>query len=182
MKLNKVLRSFDSYKPSFCCGAEAGVVALAASGFTNLLGTIATNDTNKSINEDTLRFSSREAQKQRDFQKDEWTRQFQLQRDEWYNQLNAQSEQQWQNFLREAQYNSPENQVTRLSQAGLNPSAVLGQNGSSGLVAAATGNVHSASSPSVPSGGSVTGASAQTPSMIPTEEISNFCIGIIEGV
>lgn len=54
-----------------------------------------------------------------------------------------------------------------MAQAGLNPSAVLGSQGSSGLVSAATGNVSSAPSPSVPSGGTVSGSAASSPSPIP---------------
>ena len=82
------------------------------------------------------------------------------------NKLNAQSEQQWLNFMRQANYNSPVEQSKRLAQAGLNPSALLGGQGSSGLVSAATGNINAAPSPSVPSGGSVSGA-ASAPPMIP---------------
>ena len=54
-----------------------------------------------------------------------------------------------------------------MAQAGLNPSAVLGSEGSSGLVSAATGNVSAAPSPSVPSGGTVSGSAASSPSPIP---------------
>lgn len=169
MKLNKVLRSFDSYKPSFCCGAGALLALGAGSAVAGIVGSVYSNESNKGINRSQMAFNASEAEKQRQFQKDEWTRQYELQRDEWYNQLNSQSEQQWQNFLREAQYNSPENQVSRMAQAGLNPSAVLGQNGSSGLVAAATGNVHSSSSPSVPSGGSVAGQAASAGSQLPQQ-------------
>lgn len=103
-------------------------------------------------------FSSEEAEKQRNWSSDEWQRQFNAQRDEWYNQLQAQYGAQWDQFLRESEYNSPQNQVQRLSEAGLNPSAVLGAN-LGGLVSASRGSIPS-SSPSVPTGGTVSGASA----------------------
>lgn len=169
MILNNFVKSLDFPKPSRCCGAGALVALGAGSAVASLAATSMTNDANMSLNENNLNFSSKEAEKQRQFQRDEWTRQFQMQRDEWYNQLQAQNDAQWQMFLREAEYNDPKNQVSRLASAGLNPAAVLGQNGSSGLIAASTGNVHSAPSPSVPSGGSVSGASATAPSQIPMQ-------------
>ena len=155
------------FVPQKCCGIEAGVGAALVTGGAGIFSSLMTNDANADINEENLRFSAQQADIQRRFQKDEWTRQFQLQRDEWYKQLNAQSEQQWLNFMRQANYNSPVEQSKRLVQAGLNPSALLGGQGSSGLVSAATGNINAAPSPVVPSGGSVTGASANAPSMIP---------------
>lgn len=153
--------------PDKCFGIEATVGAALASGAAGIVSGVMTNETNKDLNSANLRFSAQQAELQRRFQKDEWTRQFQLQRDEWYKQLNAQSDQQWLNFMRQAEYNSPVEQSKRLAQAGLNPSALLGGQGSSGLVSAATGNINAAPSPSVPSGGSVSGASASAPSMIP---------------
>ena len=155
------------FVPNKCCGIEAGVGAAMVTGGAGIVSGLMTNQSNADLNSQNLRFSAQEAEKQRQFQKDEWTRQFQLQRDEWYKQLNAQSEQQWLNFMRQANYNSPVEQSKRLAQAGLNPSALLGGQGSSGLVSAATGNINAAPSPSVPSGGSVSGAAASVPSMIP---------------
>ena len=136
---------------------------------SGLLGTLLQNDLNARENQKNRDFNSFEAEKQRKWQSDEWSRQFEAQRSEWYNQLSAQQDAQYQQFLREAEYNSPQNQVARLAQAGLNPSAVLGQNGSTGLVSAATGNVHSSPSPSVPTGGTVSGASASASSPIPMQ-------------
>lgn len=163
----KIYFGFFSFVPQKCCGIEAGVGAALVTGGAGVISNIMTNESNADLNASNLRFSAQQAEKQRQFQKDEWTRQYQLQRDEWYKQLNAQSEQQWLNFMREANYNSPVEQSKRLAQAGLNPSALLGGQGSSGLVSAATGNVHSSPNPSVPSGGTVSGASASAPSMIP---------------
>ena len=159
----------NPFVPQKCCGIEAGVGAALVTGGFGVLSSVATNETNKDINSAQLRFSANEAEKQRQFQKDEWTRQYQLQRDEWYKQLHAQSEQQWLNYLREAEYNTPKAQIGRMTEVGLNPSAVLGNQGSSGLVSASTGNVHSAATPSVPSGGSVSGSAASVPSMIPMQ-------------
>jgi hypothetical protein len=155
------------FVPDRCCGIEATVGAALVTAGAGVVSNIATNKANADINDENLRFSANQAAIQRQFQKDEWTRQFQYQRDEWYKQLDAQSNQQWLNFMRQANYNSPVEQSKRLAQAGLNPSALLGGQGSSGLVSAATGNINAAPSPSVPSGGSVSGASASAPPMIP---------------
>lgn len=155
------------FVPSKCCGIEASIGAALITGGAGIVSGLMTNDSNADMNDANLRFSAQQADLQRRFQKDEWTRQFQLQRDEWYKQLNAQSDQQWLNFMRQANYNSPVEQSKRLAQAGLNPSALLGGQGSSGLVSAATGNINAAPSPSVPSGGAVSGAAASAPSMIP---------------
>ena len=132
-------------------------------------GTLFTNYENRKENERNRDFNASEAEKSRQFQRDEWTRQFDLQRDEWYNQLSAQQEAQYTQFLREAEYNNPQNQVKRMAQAGLNPSAILGGQGSSGLVSAATGNVHSAPAPSVPSGGTVSSPQASAASPLPMQ-------------
>lgn len=175
MKLNKYfIKSLDSpfLSPSFCRGASVALAGAAAAA--GLAGTSMMNEENMDINENNQNFSSKEAQKQREWQRDEWTRQYQLQRDEWYKQLEVSSNEYWKNFLREAEYNNPKNQVSRLASAGLNPSAVLGGQGSSGLIAASTGNVHAAPTPSVPSGGSVSGASAASPSQIPMQNPINL--------
>lgn len=155
------------FVPNKCCGIEATLGAALVTGGAGIVSGLMTNEANSDLNSSNLRFSAEQADIQRKFQKDEWTRQFQLQRDEWYKQLNAQSDQQWLNFMRQAEYNSPVEQSKRLAKAGLNPSALLGGQGSSGLVSAATGNINAAPSPSVPSGGSVSGAVASAPSMIP---------------
>lgn len=167
MELNRFVRSF-SLQPSVCRGPEVvGLMALSTG--MGLFSTAMTNESNQNINVNNLKFSREEAEKQRQWQSDEWTRQYNIQRDEWYNQLKSYSDTQWQQFLREAEYNSPKNQVSRLAQAGLNPSAVLGGQGSSGLISAASGNIGSVGSPSPPSGGTVSGASASVPSQIPMQ-------------
>lgn len=160
MKYSSLFAPFP-YVPNKCCGAEVAIGA--GLGVASLFGTLATNSSNRSINNSNQSFNAEEAEKNRQFVKDEWTRQYGIQRDEWYNQLYAQSQEQWKNFLRQAEYNSPVNQVGRLSDAGLNPSALLGPQGSSGLVSAATGNLASIPSPSVPSGGSLQGSQASAP-------------------
>ena len=172
MELNRFVRSF-SLQPSVCRGAETvGLMALGSG--LSLFGTAMTNESNQDINLANRRFSALEAEKQRQWQSDEWNRQYNIQRAEWYNQLKSYSDTQWQQFLREAEYNSPKNQVSRLQQAGLNPSAVLGGQGSSGLVSAASGNIGSVGSPSPPSGGTVSGASASAPSQIPMQQASIY--------
>lgn len=109
-------------------------------------------------------FNSSEAEKQRQWQSAEWLNQYETQRDEWYNQLEAQKQLEQQMFDYQSEYNSPANQLKRLNGIGLNPSALLSGQGSSGLVSAATGNVSSAPSPSVPNAGAVSGASAHNQS------------------
>lgn len=98
-----------------------------------------------------------EAEKQREWQANEWTRQFNMQREEWYNQLKAQYGAQWDQYMKEMEYNSPKEQVGRMQQAGLNASAVLGAN-MGGLASAA--HLGSAGSPAVPTGGTVSGSAA----------------------
>jgi DNA-binding ferritin-like protein (Dps family) len=168
MILNKIVHSL-SVRPAFPCGTGAMVALGAGSAIAGLTGTLTTNKSNERINDRQMAFNAIEAQKQRDFQRDEWTRQYNIQRDEWYRQLQAQHEMQMSQFYSQAEYNSPSNQVQRLKAAGMNPSAVLGGQGSSGLVSAATGNVASAPSPAPPSGGSVSGSAASAPSPIPMQ-------------
>lgn len=93
---------FHSYPfvPQKCCGAEVAIGA--GLGVASLIGTTMTNVSNSSINRSNQNFNAEEAEKNRQYMKDEWTRQYGIQRDEWYNQLHAQTEAQWQNFLRQA--------------------------------------------------------------------------------
>lgn len=178
MKLNNIVRSLDSpFKPS-CRGVETALIGLGSASL-GLMSTQMSNDANRQINKKSMDFSAAEAEKQRQWQSDEWSRQYAIQRDEWYNQLNAYQQAQWQQYLKQAEYNSPVNQVARLKQAGLNPSAVLGGSGSSGLVSAATGNMSSVGSPSVPTGGTVSGASASMPSQIPMQ---GYQTGILQSM
>lgn len=177
MKLTKFFfKSLDSpfISPSFCRGTGALIAIGAGTAAAGIAGTAMTNEANTDINESNQSFSSSEAQKQREWQRDEWTRQFLLQRDEWYKQLEASSNEYWKNFVREAEYNSPKGQVSRLASAGLNPAATLGSQGSSGLIAASTGNVHAAPTPSVPTGGTVSGASAVAPQQLPMQNPINL--------
>lgn len=149
MKYVKIFNLENPYSPSHCCGDILG--------FGSMISSISVADANrsaqKSENSRNRQFAHDEAELAREYQSREWTRQYELQRDEWYKQLAASSDSAYNNFVRQAEYNSPVNQMSRLRQAGLNPSAMLGNQGS-GLVSAATGNL-STISPSVPSGGSV---------------------------
>lgn len=162
------LKFLYSYIPQKKCGALAVGAGIGAGGMlaSSLVNSVSTSKANKanisnqrSENAINRQFSHDEADLDRNWQADQWLKQYNLQRDEWYKQQQTLADQSYQQFLKEASYNSPTNQVQRLSQAGLNPSAVLSGNGS-GLVSAATGNLHSLGSPSVPSGGSVPGAMA----------------------
>lgn len=115
-------------------------------------------------------WQSDEAEKNRNWQSEEWTRQFDAQRDEWYKQLSAQYGAQWEQYVREQEYNSPQMQVQRAQEAGLNPGAVLGQNGG-GLQAAP--QAMPAQQPSVPTGGQVAGSQPSGGGMGPLPEKRN---------
>lgn len=121
------------------------------------------------------RFQHDEAELQRDWQSDEWTRQFEAQRDEWYKQqeyqYGAQFEQWRKQFDYESEYNTPRAQAGRMAEAGLNPSAVLGQQG--GLVSAQHMSPTSSPQASVPTGGSVSGAAAGAPAMASSPQLRN---------
>lgn len=108
----------------FKCGKEIG--AAAVSGGLGLLGTIGSSASAASSSRQALlaniqennknrEFNAAEAQKQRDWQSDEWLRQ--------------------QNFLN--QYNAPTAQVQRAQQAGFNPASVLAGNGQGAGLSAA---------------------------------------------
>lgn len=189
MKYNKLF--FDS-SPLRCCGQDP-LSSLITGGF-NMSTSLATSAMNNAAtakenqknrdwqsdeNQKNRDFDSNEAEKSRNWssdewtrqfgmQKDEWTRQFEMQKDEWYNQMKAQYGAQWDQYVKQAEYNSPAAQVHRMQQAGLNPSAVLSQ-GAGGLVSAmnATGGVGSPSAPapSAPSGGSVAPSQATATGM-----------------
>lgn len=157
------------FRKSFKCG-EAALGAALITGGTSLFNTFSQMQQNSSNqrfnrieNEKNRQFSSAEAQKQRDWQSSEWLKQFNLQADEWYKQLGATQEAQWQQYLRQAEYNTPQQQVRRLAEAGINPSAALSSG--QGLVSASIGNMANAPSPSVPTGGAVSGAAASAPSV-----------------
>lgn len=162
----------NPYSPRSKCGAEAliGAGLGLGSSIFNGISTSSTNASNRkwtsAENEKNRQFNSRESQKQRDWAHDEWLSQFNKQSQEWYNQQSILQEQQWQNFLNQAEYNSPKNQVSRMADAGFNPSAAFSQ-GSSGLVSAATGNIANVPSPSVPTGGTVSGNAASASPVSP---------------
>lgn len=155
--------------PRFKRGVDPITSSLAS--FYNTTAHIMTNDDNirhqSQENQKQRDFAAEEAQKQRDWQSSEWQRQYDQQRAEYYKQLEAQYGAQWQQFQREAEYNSPANQVARLHEAGLNASAIMGGTGSSGLISAASGSLSSPGSPSVPTGGTVSGAAASAPPTAP---------------
>lgn len=159
---------FNSYIPQKKCGIDPVTSNLIGAG-AGLSGSIYTAEKQEDINEANLRnqraeneknrqFNHDEAELQRNWQSAEWERQFGMQSAEWYNQMRQQQLMNRQNFLFEAEYNSPENQTKRLASAGYNPSA--GVAGNSGMVAAASGNMQNQGSIAVPSGGTVSGSSA----------------------
>lgn len=171
----KYIHLFNTFKPARCCGATFpfDAIATGGAGAINAGTTLYTNNQNlrqqRGENERNRRFSHDEAELARNWQSEEWLKQFNIQREEWYNQQKELSEQNYQQFLKEANYNSPTHQVQRLGQAGFNPSAVLSGNGT-GLVSAASGNMQNVGNISVPSGGAQSGAVASAPSSsLPTE-------------
>lgn len=169
MKL-RVLNLEFPYRFSTPCGVAAlalGAGSAAMGLMSSAINADSQASTNKKSmdfqreeNEKNRLFSSTEAEKQRRWQTEEWLRQYDMQKSEWYKQLEAENANSKDLFNYEAEYNLPSNQVRRLSAAGLNPAAVLGSQGSSGMVAASSGNMTGSQSPQPPSGGSVSGASA----------------------
>lgn len=160
---------FNTYRPRSCHNAAFPwqAVATGGAGALNAGTTLYTNSQNlkhqQAENEKNRKFSHDEAELARNWQSQEWLKQYNLQREEWYNQQKELANQNYQQFLKEAEYNSPTNQVSRLGKAGFNPSAVLSGNGT-GLVSAASGNMQNVGNISVPSGGAQSGAVASAPS------------------
>lgn len=164
----KIWNILNGFAPLRKCSVMTPLAAAVTGGTSalNAATTIYTNNQNlknqRSENQKNRDFSHDEAEIARNWQADQWLKQYNLQRDEWYKQQQSMAETNYQQFLREAEYNSPTNQVKRLSQAGFNPSAVLSGNGT-GLVSAASGNMQNVGSMSVPTGGSLSGAQAAAP-------------------
>lgn len=163
------------------CGPE--IIASSVLGATGIFGSFlgaASADSAMMMNseeaEKNRQFNSEEAEKARSWQSDQWNHQFSEATKEWYNQF-AQQNSQWLNqqtflanqwrkqqdyanqqsydyWLKQQQYNSPQQMVTRLNSAGLNAAAAINaqQFGSTGLSAAPVGvQTAPVSSPSVPS-------------------------------
>lgn len=154
-------------KPILWSFVIPSLISTAGGIFSNLWNTSSQQKTNdqsmawqSAENSMNRQFNASEAEKQRNWQSQEWLNQFNLQRDEWYKQQMAQFGLQKQMFDYQAAYNDPSAQLRRLQGAGLNSAALLGGQGSSGLVAASTANFGSAPSPSVPTGGAVSGSAA----------------------
>jgi hypothetical protein len=169
MKYHRLFFFDNPYLASCPCGTAAiaimGVASIAATAANAKMQA----DANQSQmnfaageNEESRRFAAEQAEIQRQYQSAEWLRQYERQSSDWYKQLNALGDYSKQMFDYEAQYNSPQNQMARLRSAGLNPAASLGSN--SGLIAASSGNVKNAPTPTPPTGGSVSGAAASAPS------------------
>lgn len=161
----------NNYIPSFKLGAETLGVAAFGLG-TSIFGSELQNQSASSENRKNRDWQSKEAEKQREWQEhmydrsiDEWQNQYDQQREEWYKQLQAQYGAQWEQFVKQAEYNSPKMQVQRLAEAGINPSAALGNGSAGGLMSASS--LGSQASPAPPSGGTLpapgAGASAGTP-------------------
>ena len=112
--------------------------------------------------QDQNNWQSSENSVDRQWQADQWQRQFesqlQAQRDLFDEQLGKQREsdlQKWKDqFDIQNQYNSPQNQVTRLMAAGVNPSAAVNML-TGGVSSAGIGGSSAPSGASAPSGGSV---------------------------
>lgn len=179
-------RPFDNRK----CGAA--ILPAAIMGGSSILGGImgmSSSDsqmaTNSAEAEKNRQFNREEADKNRNWSAAQWQHQFDEQNNQWFNQFNAQNskwydqqtflQNQWrtqqdysnrqayQYWLAQQQYNSPQQMVSRLASAGLNPAAAINaqQFGSTGLQAAPAGvQVASQGSPSVPSVGTPSGSAA----------------------
>lgn len=174
------------FRPRQKCGAAVGIgVGTAVSGLFGSLVASETSDRNQRINikenEKQRQFSHDEAELAREWSATEWQRQYDQQREEWYRQLQAQQQAQWDMYQKQAEYNSPKEQVKRLNAAGLNASAVMNGTASSGLISAATANQPANVSPSVPTGGQVSAPAASAPSPlnvgIAESPLSRFSLG-----
>lgn len=145
----------------------AAITAIA--GIGTAMSASANNAANISaaadLNEENRNWQHDEAELARERNRDEWNRQHEINKSDWYEQSQYNqglmkdmlSEQfnnqrsQWQyQFYQTNAYNTPAAQAKRLNEAGLNPSAILGQ-GAAGLASAP-----SVSSPTPSSGSSVT--------------------------
>lgn len=157
--------------PLLKCGVETIGLGLFGLG-TSIFASEWQSQEAASQNAKNREWQSKEAQKQRDWQEhmydrsiDEWQNQFDQQRTEWYNQLRAQYGAQWEQFVKQTDYNSPKMQVQRLAQAGINPAAALNSGSAGGLISASS--LGSQASPAPPSGGTLpapgAGASAGSP-------------------
>lgn len=181
------LKFLYDFRPRQKCGAAAvGFgVGTAVSGLFGSLVASETSDRNQRINikenEKQRQFSHDEAELAREWSATEWQRQYDQQREEWYRQLQAQQQAQWDMYQKQAEYNSPKEQVKRLNAAGLNASAVMNGTASSGLISAATANQPANVSPSVPTGGQIAAPAASAPSPlnvgIAESPLSRFSLG-----
>ena len=153
----------NPYRPRNKCGTEVGIAAVVASSLFGAMTTQAVNEQNVDLtlseNEKNRRFNSQEAQKQRDWQSQEWQHQFDTQSQEWYNQLDYSMQQGFDLWQKQQEYASPGQQVSRLQSAGFNPSAMLGSNLGAGMSSATI----PVQSPSIPTGGTVSGSAASAP-------------------
>ena len=77
----KIFFGSSPFVPKKCCGIEATLGAALVTGGAGIVSGLMTNEANSDLNASNLRFSAQQADIQRRFQKDEWTRQFQLQRE-----------------------------------------------------------------------------------------------------
>ena len=146
---------FDYHRPLKCgaalgVGAVLGGVGSIVSGIESASAADDAMSVNIAENEKNRKFNAEEAQKQRDWATEEWQRQFEQQSAQWYEQQDYANQQSYDYWMKQQQYNTPSEQVSRLLQAGLNPAHVVGSTvyGSTGLSAAPV----SVPNPSVPSG------------------------------
>lgn len=141
-------------------------------------------------------WQSAENEKDRMWQQNEWLRQFMMQNEEYAKRFGMENaeyakrfgmeNEEWERrFNKENLYNSPEQTISRLQAAGINPAAALGMMSGTGGLAAAGGS-SSPTNPSQPSTamGSPTmaGAHAVTPFGLSPVGTSSSIRDILEGV
>lgn len=154
------------YVPLRKCGIAADVGAAMITGGTSVVSglfgldsadsqleaQVSEAEKNRQFNreeaEKNRQWQSDQATTARDWQSSEWNRQFYDTNQEWNRRFNKESEQWYQQqdysnrqsynyWLKQQDYNSLANQVSRAQQAGINPAAALGQTfGGTGLQAA----------------------------------------------
>lgn len=155
-----------------------------------MLGSSQSNSNQLAAMREQNNFNAQEAEKQRNWQSQEWKDQFRAQTDwqhqewqsqfraqsnEWYNQQDYANEQAYNYWLQQQQYNSPAANVQRMNEAGFNASAAANaqQFGGTGLQAAPT-SVPTASAPAAPSGGAVQGAAASSSGIPQMKSFADF--------
>lgn len=129
------------------------ILGAIGSLFGGVAGSAVSASQNRKLQRDQNAWQSSENERDRIFQADQWMKQFMSENEE-YRARDKMANDEWERrFNMENDYNSPAALMRRLSQAGINPAAALGQlTGTGGLAAAGGSSSPQFSSPVSPSG------------------------------